>query len=271
MSLALDSIDLSVNNSEEDFEISSVADLRNHVDQLPADSALRTEIERVLSNLPDDISMDFLNDPIVQNILQGKWYEMNKDYKTIILPKLERLQHKVTEMRATYPQLVGVSFYGSLAKGYFLDGTSDIDGKIIIYDESMNPALAKEIESALSDFLYSEDMFPGEKDVGVYNYASQPKFKSSDTRMDSIFWSGIFIGDKDKLMEVQKNYYALPTFESTDSLVRTLARRNSDFTKMFERSELLFGRSIKLSADQYAVLKAIIMLKFVPRSFQFAS
>jgi hypothetical protein len=159
-----------------------------------------------------------------------------------------------------------VCFYGSLAKGYFLDGISDIDGKIIVFDESGNTTLLNEIESTLADFLYSDDMFPGERDIGSFNFAFHPRFKSNDTRVDSIFWSGLFIGNAERFSECKTHYYEHSTHENNDSLIRTLARRNLDFAKMFERSEVIFGEEVKLTPNEYAVLQAILMLRFVPRS-----
>jgi hypothetical protein len=80
-----------------DIKVTSLAELKAQVEDLPETSPLKLELVRILAPVVEqDINFDFLSNPLVERILQGQWHKMNRDYETIIQPKLERLQKKLT-------------------------------------------------------------------------------------------------------------------------------------------------------------------------------
>lgn len=237
---------------------SSLQDLKNELDNFDEDSVERSELSRILRDVDESVDMTFLEQPVIVRLFQGKLHEMNKDYDEVIKPKLERVKEMVLEIQRDFPQLIGVCFYGSLSKGYFLKGISDIDGKIIIYDPDNNEQVKNGIRDRINSILYTEGMFPGEQDVGIHNFAITPSFKTSDTDPLSVLYQGLFIGDKDQLAQLREGIQVM-----SPSLKRTLIRRGVDFQKYLDRSEIINGKDVNLSEEQYAVLQYLLATRVI--------
>lgn len=156
----------------------------------------------------------FFANPIIMS-LERKQEEKNP---------LLKLSDIVVALRNKFPELIGLSVLGSLSKGYWLS-TSDLDWGLIVngeISEELVTQFESECRGAGFELCYDNSL-------NAADISSQPL-----ERLEIVF-SGIFIGDRARLREIQKRIIKSISPEKWD-LIRDIYNLNQiDSDKMKER------------------------------------
>src|SRR3989338_4820510 len=116
---------------------------------------------------------------------------------------VSNLQTNQTDSGKSHPELVGVSFQGSLMKGYWMKGVSDIDCAFIIDMKEPDYDSVKHKFMLIDQLKKEADNMGLETDMGpdIVNIADNEYYKSKGVA--GIF-SGLFVGDRNRLNEIKK-------------------------------------------------------------------
>lgn len=137
---------------------------------------------------------------------------------------LLKLYDIVVNLREKYPNLVGLSVLGSLSKGYW-NITSDIDWGLIV-DGEISEQLIAEFKDKCKEVGFKLCI---DNSLGTVDLANQ-----SSERLEIVF-NGLFIGDREKLKEIQEKIINSITSEKWEYIRNVYNANQEESDKMMER------------------------------------
>lgn len=110
-----------------------------------------------------------------------------------------RLEEMVKELQKEFPGFIGLSIFGSFSKGYWVGGASDLDCGLICHlkpdqEEKLATRLIFELEKRGFEICKGEE------------YLLNLHFSPQHIKKESleIAFNGLFIGDRQRLIEIQR-------------------------------------------------------------------
>lgn len=160
--------------------------------------------------------------------------------------------------------VIGITLYGSAAKGYWRPG-SDIDGALITRGRSIEELQAVE---EVARTLWT--LFTGERDVSHAPFDDDSKIVMAGK--SNFLLTGLFVGDYRRLQQLQRDYIAKMKTKPNGERQwvrdqRYIAEQGIDIDKLFERWNFEWKKKYgepNLTKDQRLLLQTVIAIRKIP-------